>query len=111
MTLTKISPVMSMPVMTFFPSVAASSTATSHCSATSIGATLPQSSAVSRKRGVHGAVARDRFRAHVRAQCDQLGEIVDRLDGAAFLDAHQSVRVEVVAEQQRRVAVLGREEP
>src|SRR5215831_4616049 len=54
----KISPVINMPVMTFFPSVAASSAATREAtSEASTSATLPQSRAVSRERDVHRRVA------------------------------------------------------
>src|SRR5262245_34109928 len=147
----KIRPVMSIPVMTFLPSVAASSTA-SHAIADSIGKTLTQSLAVSRqrrvdgrvagiraceplerprivvetqrrarvvelaatkprrRRGPDGAVARDLLCAQIRAQGDQLGQVVDSLDGAALLDADEAVRVQVVAEQERGVTVLRREQ-
>ena len=64
-----------------------------------------------RGRGPHRPVAGDRLRAQVRAEGDQLREVVDGLDGPALLDADETVRIQVVPEQQRRVAVLRREQP
>src|SRR5206468_3139225 len=53
----KIRPVISMPVMTFLPSVAASSAATSEAMrAANTGATLAQPHAVGSKRRVHRGV-------------------------------------------------------
>src|SRR5205085_10764524 len=57
------------------------------------------------------AVPCDRLGLEVRAESDQLGEVVDRLDGPDLLDPHESVGVEVVTEQERRIAVLGSEQP
>src|SRR5438093_5831916 len=130
----KIRPVISMPVMTFLPSVAASSAATSEAMiAANTGATLAQPHAVSHERGVdrrsagrgtrepferarivvqpqrgtrvveraaaehsgrrcpHSGVALDLLGAQVRAERDQLGEVVDRLDGAGLLDPDEAV--------------------
>ena len=46
----------------------------------------------------------------MRAQGDQLGEVGDRAGLAQLRDPDETVRVEVVAEEERRVAVGGREE-
>src|ERR671930_454158 len=70
MTPAKIRPTISMPVMTFLPSVAG-----------------------------------DLFRTQVRTEGDQFRKVVDGGDGPGVLDAHEPVRIKVVAEQQRRVRV------
>ena len=58
MTLMKIRPTISMPVMTFLPSVAASSTARNHCeAAASIAATLTQTAAMRGERDVDRRIA------------------------------------------------------
>src|SRR5205823_13405974 len=64
-----------------------------------------------RGRGPDGGVTGNLLRAEVRADRDQLREVVDRVDRAALLDAHEAVRVEIVAEQKRRVAVLRCKQP
>ena len=51
-------------------------------------------------------VADDPLGAEVCTQGDQLREVADRLDGADLLDPHEAVRVEVVAEEERRVLIL-----
>src|SRR2546430_10044757 len=138
---------MSMPVMTFFPSVAASSTARS-CSRACIAATLPQPPAMGvervvdrsvaglrpgqsfqrirvvvepkagssvlqltsaecgRRCGPDRAVTGDLLRAQVGTERDQLGEVADRLDAPDLLDPHETVRVQIVAEEERRVLIL-----
>ena len=49
--------------------------------------------------------------AQLGTERDQRREICDCLDGACFGDADEPVRVEVVAQQQTRVGVSGREQP
>jgi hypothetical protein len=56
------------------------------------------------------AVARQAVGSELGAERDQGGEIGDRLDRARLGDADEPVRVEVVAEQQRRVLVDRREQ-
>ena len=52
----------------------------------------------------------DPLRAQVGAERNQLGEVADRLHAADLFDPHEAVRVQVVAEQERRVRILGREQ-
>src|SRR6266550_1982820 len=61
-------------------------------------------------RGPGGAVARGRVGPELRAERDQLGQVGNRLDASDLRDPDQPVRVEVVAEQERRVFVDGIEE-
>ncbi len=64
-----------------------------------------------RGRRPGGTVAVAPVGARLRAQRDQLGEIGDGRDVAGLGDADEPVRVQVVAEQERGVAVRRREEP
>ena len=57
------------------------------------------------------AVAGPAVGAELRADRDQRGQIGDGLDRSRVGDADEAVRVEVVAEQQRRVRVDRREQP
>jgi hypothetical protein len=56
------------------------------------------------------AVAVLAFGSQTRADGDQLRELRDRADAAGGRDPDEAVRVEVVAEQQRELIVLGSEE-
>src|SRR5688572_25839172 len=60
--------------------------------------------------GPGGAVALPLLRAQLRAQGDELGEVLDDPDLAVGRDADEPVRVEVVAEQNRRGGIGRREE-
>ena len=60
----------------------------------------PSSAAVAAQAS---ASPRPALGARLRAERDQLGEVVHRLDAAGRRDPDEPVRVEVVAEQQRRV--------
>src|SRR6266487_636339 len=61
-------------------------------------------------RGPGGTVARRRVSPKLRAEGDQLGQVRDRLDAPDIRNPDEPVRVEVVAEQERRVFVNGVEE-
>ena len=63
-----------------------------------------------RRRGPLLAVAVELVRSELGAAGDQRGQVGHGLDGSCFGDPDQAVRVEVVAEQQRGVAVCGSEE-
>ena len=56
------------------------------------------------------AVARKLVGAELRADGDQCGEVGHGLDLPRLGDPHQAVRIEVVAEQERRVLVRGSEQ-
>jgi hypothetical protein len=57
------------------------------------------------------AVTRPTVGAQLRAQRDQRREVGHRLDRPGLRDADEPVRVEVVAEQERSVGVVGVEQP
>src|SRR5213592_4717340 len=108
MTATKVSPTINIPVITFLPSVAASS-ASSVASASSTAATLPDPNPVSRERALDGGVVgrpggernrsgRPRLAVaflvlglQARAQRDQIRKRGDRADVARIRDAHEPV--------------------
>ena len=58
-----------------------------------------------------GTVVAPPLGPHLGADRDQLGEVSDRLDHVPRCDAHQPVRVQVVAEQESRIGVGRLEEP
>ena len=64
-----------------------------------------------RGRGPGLGLAGPALGARLRAERDELGEVVHRLDAAGRRDPDEPVGVEVVAEQERRVGVGRREEP
>ncbi len=64
-----------------------------------------------RAGGPRRAVVAPPLRAHLRADRDQLGQVGDRLDDVPLGDAHEAVGVQVVAEQERGVAVTRLEQP
>jgi len=69
--------------------------------------------ALAERRGGRGpglAVAGKAVGAQLGAARDQRGEVGHCLDGSGLGDADEAVRIEVVAEQQRRVVVGGREQ-
>ncbi len=76
------------------------------------GARLVEFAAAERGRAgrPEGSVAGDAFGPQIGAERDQLGEVVDGLDGPDLLNAYEPMRIEVVAEQQRGVTVLGGEQ-
>ena len=55
--------------------------------------------------GPNGTVPRNPVGLQVRAERNQFRQIIDGLDCPDFLDAHETVRVQVVAEQERGVPV------
>ncbi|MBV8562559.1 MAG: hypothetical protein JOZ56_05655 [Actinobacteria bacterium] len=61
--------------------------------------------------GPERAVAVRALGAELAAERDQLREVADRVDVPEARDVDEAVRVEVVAEQQSRVRVGGREQP
>jgi hypothetical protein len=63
-----------------------------------------------RRLGPGLAVSGKPVGAKLCAERDQRGEVCNVLDGSGLRHANEPVRVEVVAEQQRRVVILGREE-
>ena len=72
---------------------------------------LAASTELRRRLGPGLAVAGKPVGAELRADRDQRGEVGHVLDAPGLRDVDETVRVEIVAEQQRRVVVLGREEP
>ena len=64
-----------------------------------------------RRRGPGLGLAGPALGARLRAERDELGEVVHRLDAAGRRDPDEPVRVEVVAEQERRVGIGRGEEP
>ena len=64
-----------------------------------------------RRRSPGRAVAVTALGTRLRAQRDQLGEIRNCGDVARVRHMHEAVRVQVVAEEERRVAIWRREEP
>jgi hypothetical protein len=64
-----------------------------------------------RRRRPSLAVAGEAVGAKLRTERDERREVRDGLDGAGLRDPNEAVRVEVVAQQQRRVLVDGREQP
>jgi hypothetical protein len=63
-----------------------------------------------RRRRPGLAVAGKPVGAQLGAEGDQRGEVADRLDRAGARDPDQAVRIQVVAEQERRVGVRRREQ-
>jgi hypothetical protein len=63
------------------------------------------------RRCPHLAVARQAVGPELRAERDQRRQVGDRLDRARVGDPHQPMGVEIVAEQERRVGIGGREQP
>src|SRR2546421_2162125 len=72
---------------------------------------LASAAELRRSLGPSLAVAREPVGTQLGAERDQRGEVGHVLHAPGFRDADETVRVEIVAEQQRRVVVLGREEP
>jgi hypothetical protein len=63
-----------------------------------------------RGRGPGLTVARQAIRPQLGTVRDQRGQVGDGLDRPGLRDADEAVRVEVVAEEERRVVVGGREQ-
>jgi hypothetical protein len=62
------------------------------------------------RRAPRLAIARETVRPQPGAERDQRRQVADRLDRPGLGDADEPVRVQVVAEQQRRVRIGGLEE-
>ena len=122
---TKTRPTTSIAVMTSLPSSAAvfasgSTTATMLTHPPTVGIEgalnrrreqLASPAELRRGLGPGLAVAREPVGTQLGAERDQRREVGHVLHASRLRDPDETVRVEIVAEQQRRVVVLGREEP